>query len=172
MTMARTILGLALGLTSLLVLSNVSSAANSCLLNARADFKSCNADCKGELKDDVAICRGHDPVCAQTCRDGRDECTGPIIQANLTSCLDQCEPPLDAARATCQTQVGCGGGNGPCGFNPAYIACINPAQAIAFACRDTCRDAFKLNSTAQDALQACQDSYKACVTACPPPPAP
>jgi hypothetical protein len=168
--MARTMFGLALGLTSLLVLSNVSSATNSCLQSARDDFKTCKAGCTGELKDDVAICRGHDPICAQTCRDGRDECTAPIIQANLTSCLDQCEPPLDAARAACKSQVGCGGGADPCGFNPAYIACINPAQATAFACRDTCRDAFRLNSSAQAALQACQDSFKSCVSACPPHP--
>ena len=144
-------------------------AANSCALGARADFTACHAGCKSELADDLAVCRGHDPICAQTCADGRDECTKPIVQANLTNCVDQCDAPLDAARTTCKAQVSCGGGGNPCGFNPAYITCIDPAQAAAFACRDTCRDAFALNTAAQDALKACKSAFKTCVEACPPP---
>ena len=54
-------------------------------------------------------------------------------------------------------------------INPAYASCLNPAQSAAFACRNTCNDAFRLNRTAQAALQACEDSFKA--SASPPPPA-
>jgi len=161
----------ALGLALLFALSGIASAKqNTCVLGARSDFKTCSAGCKTDFKDELAICRGHDPVCAETCRDGRQECTQPITQANLGDCLDQCSPPLDAARAACKTQVGCGGGANACGFNPAYISCLNPAQSAAFACRNTCNDAFRLNTSAQAALQACEDSFKTCVSACPAPP--
>jgi len=38
---------------------------------------------------------------------------------------------------------------------------------VAFACRDTCEDAFRLNTAAQAALAACQTAFKACIKACP-----
>ena len=76
------------------------------------------------------------------------------LRIYLGDCLDQCAPPLDAARAACKTQVGCGGSGNACGFNAAYISCLNPAQSAAFACRNICDDAFRLNTTAQAALQA------------------
>jgi hypothetical protein len=151
-------------------LAGIAHATNACVLGAHADFKACQAGCKSDFQDEAAICRGHDPVCAQTCRDGRDECSDPIIQANLTDCLDQC-PAMDTARAACKAQYGCGGQANPCGFNPQYIACLNPAQTAAFQCRNLCHDAFKLNVAAQTALKKCETDFKACVTACPAPPA-
>ena len=78
----------ALGLALLFALSGIASAKqNTCVLGARSDFKTCSAGCKTDFKDELAICRGHDPVCAETCRDGRQECTQPITQANLDSAI-------------------------------------------------------------------------------------
>ena len=168
--MARITIRSMLALALVFSLAGIAHATNACVQAARDDFKACTAGCKTDFRDESDVCRGHDPVCAQTCRDGRDECSDPIIQANLTDCLDQC-PTLDAARAACKAQVGCGGKDNLCGFNPAYIACLNPAQTAAFQCRNTCHDAFRLNVTAQADLKACETSFKACVKACPPPPA-
>ena len=156
--------------TLALMLGGIAQANNSaCIIDARNTFKQCKTDCTTDFKSSKDVCKGHDPVCAQTCRDGKSECIDPIVQANLNDCLDQCDPPLQAARAACKAQVGCGGSANPCGFNPAFISCLDPAQAAAFSCRDTCRDAFKLNSTAQSAIQACKSAFQACVKACPPP---
>jgi hypothetical protein len=166
--MIRKVAYIALGCAWLLTLAGGASAANSCVVGANTDFKACTAGCRQDHADEVDICRGHDPVCAQTCRDGRDECSDPIIQTDLTDCLNQC-PGLDQARADCKAQVGCGGQANPCGFNPAYISCLNPAQAASFNCRNACQDAFRLNVDAQSALKACEDSFKTCVKGCPPP---
>lgn len=166
--MLRTTLRLVAGLLCLMSFSGSALAANECVAQAGRDFKECSAACKETRKDDVAICRGHDPVCAQTCRDGRGECTDPIVQANLTGCLDQC-PDIDVARADCKAQVGCGGQSNPCGYDPAYIACLNPAQSAQYQCRNTCRDAFRLNVAAQDAIKACKAGFKTCIDACPAP---
>jgi hypothetical protein len=161
-------LGFAFGVVCLLAFAGDAAAQNECVAQAGAEFKACSAECKESRRNDVAICRGHDPVCAQTCREGRDECTAPVVQANLTDCLDRC-PNIDAARADCRADVGCGGQADPCGFDPAYISCLNPAQSAAFQCRDTCRDAYRLNAAAQDALKACKAAFKTCIESCPPP---
>lgn len=166
--MLRMTLGFAFGVACLLTFGGDAAARNECVAQAGAEFKACSTECKETRRNDVAICRGHDAVCAQTCREGREECTDPVVQANLTACLDQC-PNIDAARAGCKAQVGCGGQANPCGFNPAYIACLNPAQSAAFECRNTCRDAYRLNVAAQDALKTCKAGFKACIDACPPP---
>lgn len=166
--MARIAIRTALGLVLVFALAGVATAKNVCTDAARDAAKACNASCKTDYKDEVAICHGKDPACAQICRDGRDECKDPI-DAILDSCLDLCKPPLEAAKATCKASVGCGGHANPCGFNPAYITCLNPYQSAAFECRNLCHDAFRLNTQAQADLLACETSFKACVKACPAP---
>src|SRR5262245_30067467 len=89
-----------------------------------------------DSRDDEALVAGTILCAPRACR---DECRGPIVQTSLTSCLDQCAPPLDEARATCKVQVECRGSDKPCGFNLAYIACIYPAQRVAFGCRGALR---------------------------------
>lgn len=171
--MKKLMLGLSLGVAwGLAGTASADDATRMCLMKARDAFQQCRTTCTNDFKVAVSVCRNVDPACAETCRGGLEECRAPILQG-LEDCLGVCKPPLESAKSDCKAQCGCGGASGhPCGFDPCFIGCVNPAETTAFQCRDACRDAFQLNSTAQAALKACQDQFKACIKACPPPPPP
>jgi hypothetical protein len=141
--------------------------AGECIRDAAQLFRECKADCRGDFLDAKAGCLNVTPGCYLACKEGKQECIADAEQP-LTDCLALCEPPLEAARAGCRTACGCGGPGNRCGFNPCFIGCVDPAQATAFACRDTCRDAFKLNTAAQAALAACKTGFRGCLDDCPP----
>jgi hypothetical protein len=143
------------------------SAKGQCVAAARQDQKTCKLTCSQDFVNSKAICLNKDPACFSSCRDGRDECLD-AAQQPLNDCLDQCVPALDTARSDCRTQCSCGGPGAPCGFDPCFIGCMNPAQTVAFQCRNVCRDAFKLNTSAQAAVTACKDAFKSCFDACGP----
>ena len=143
------------------------NAQLTCRQQAKADYKSCKTDCRSDFTDARAACLGVSPGCFAACLDGRKECIDTAEQP-LTDCLALCQPPLDAAKAACRTQCGCGGSSNPCGFNPCFIGCVNPAEDVAFLCRNACRDAFRLNTAAQAAIAACKTGFRSCVDACPP----
>ena len=71
--------------------------------------------------------------------------------------MNGCESTLDAARAQCKAQAGCGGSGNPCTSNAACIECMNAPQLAAFTCRqDTCRDDFRLDPSARAGPQGLQ----------------
>jgi hypothetical protein len=171
--MKRLVIGLTLVALGLLAADGMARGRGhngkaQCVKNARQDFKDCKTSCGEDFTNGKAICINKDPACFSSCQDGRDECLDTAEQS-LNDCLDQCVPPLDAARATCRTQCSCGAPADPCGFNPCFIGCMNPAQGVAFQCRNVCKDAFKLDTSAQDAIAACKTDFKSCVAACGPP---
>jgi len=140
-------------------------ATNACLQDAKDTFLDCKTQCSDDFTDAKGVCRGVSPGCFAACVDGRKECVDTVREP-LTTCLDGCESTLDAARAQCKAQAGCGGSSNPCSTNAAFIECMNAPQLAAFTCRDGCRDAFRLDPDARAALKACQAGFKACVKTC------
>jgi hypothetical protein len=138
-----------------------------CLRDARSTLKTCRDACTSDFLDTKAGCFNVQTGCFLGCKDGKTECLDDATKP-LTDCLAVCDGPLDAARASCKASCGCGGVTDRCGFNPCFIGCMNGPQTIAFQCRDTCRGAFRLNTSAQAALAACRTAFQSCVQACPP----
>ena len=62
--MLRMTLGFAFGVACLLTFGGDAAARNECVAQAGAEFKACSTECKETRRNDVAICRGHDAVCA------------------------------------------------------------------------------------------------------------
>ena len=147
--------------------------AGQCMHDAKSTFNDCKSSCKSDLLDARAGCANVSTGCFLACLEGKQECIDSVEQP-LNDCITACNAPLVTARANCQTTTcGCGGANNPCGFNQCYVECLDPAQNTAFACRNTCKDNFKLDMSAQQALAACKTGFKACVASCPTPtPAP
>jgi hypothetical protein len=159
-----------LGLAAALVLAagpTRAGATSACLQDAKSTYVDCKSQCSDDYNDAKGVCRGVSPGCFLACVDGRKECTDAVRQP-LTDCLNGCESTLDAARAQCKAQTGCGGSANPCTSNAAFIECMNAPQLAAFTCRDTCRDNFRLDPNARAALKACSAGFKACVKSCPP----
>jgi len=168
--MKRLIAALLLGVVGFASAPRV--CAGQCMNDAKSAFTGCKTSCKSDFIDARAGCADVSTGCFLACLDGKQECIG-AVELPLNDCITTCNAPLDAARANCQTTCGCGGTNDPCGFNPCYVQCLDPAQSTAFSCRDGCKDTFKLNMTDQQALVACKTGFTACLTNCPTPtPAP
>lgn len=166
--MRRRLAALALGVTAMVAVgAGRARAAAPCITDAHNDFVACKDQCMTDLQDAKALCKGVAPGCYEACVDGRSECNDTAKQP-LTDCLAGCSSTLAAARAQCKGDAGCGGQSDPCSESAAFIACMNGPQATAFTCRDGCRDAFRLNLGAQQALIACRKGFKACVRTCPP----
>lgn len=164
--MGNRLAGLALGAIATLAVGAGRARATDCLTDAHADFVACKDQCTTDFQDAKALCKGVVPGCFEACVDGRSECVDTAKQP-LTDCLAGCSSTLSAARAQCKSDSGCGGQQDPCNQNAAFIACMNGPQGAAFTCRDQCRDAFRLNTTAQGALLACRKGFRACVKSCP-----
>jgi hypothetical protein len=158
---------IALGAASVFAMGGAAHAGNQCLMDATAQYKECKSGCQSDLTDARAACRNVTPGCFLACVDARADCE-TAAKLPLTSCLGTCETVLDTARAQCKQACGCGGSGNSCGFNPCYIGCLQTPETVAFDCRDTCQDAFALNTAAQQALAACASGFKTCLASCPP----
>ena len=154
---------------AVLLVTTGGAQATTCRQDAQAADKACKASCASDFLDAKAGCLNVNPGCLQACIDGRDECVDTASMP-LTTCLATCDPPLDSQKAMCRSQCMCGGSNEPaCAFNACFLGCVTPAETVAFECRNQCRDAFRLNSSAQSALMACATGYRDCVHNCQTP---
>jgi hypothetical protein len=142
--------------------------AGQCMHDAKSTFTDCKNSCKSDLLDARAGCANVSTGCFLACLDGKQECIATVEQP-LNDCITTCDAPLDAARTSCKASCGCGGTTDPCGFNSCYVLCLDPAQNTAFSCRNVCKDNFKLDTSAQQALAACKTGFNACVAGCPTP---
>jgi len=144
-----------------------------CVLNARANFRSCVSQCKSDFVAARLTCRNVQPACGEACLAGRQACldnveailkTGQLpgggTLANCSSGTDQCKAIFDAAKQAC---------GAPCQPSDAQCTgCVDNAQVVAFECRDTCRESWRTNPIVVSMLQSCQSSFKACIQKCPP----
>lgn len=144
-----------------------------CILNAKATFRSCVSQCKSDFVDARLTCRNVQPACGEACLAGRQACldnvnnilqTGQVpgggTLANCSGGTDQCKATFQAAKQTC---------GAPCQpLDAACTGCVDNAQVAAFECRDGCRESWRTNPTVIAMLQSCQSSFKACIQQCPP----
>ena len=158
---------LLMGAAFLLAIGTPARADTTCLQDARSAYGACKASCKSDYQDARAGCRGVDPGCFGACIDARQTCTAQAT-ASLDACLAQsnCAGIVDNGRATCKAQVGCGAPQDPCGFNPAYVHCLDPYEQLGFTCRDSCRNTWQATG-GPAAVAACQSAFHGCVKACP-----
>jgi hypothetical protein len=126
-----------------------------CIRDARDDFKVCKIICKEAYLTEKDLCRNIDPDCGDLCRAARSLCMDPVL-AGLEACKTPCNDALQAAKDQCRIDHEAG--------TPERDACIDAAQLIAFACRDTCREGVR------DELRICRKANRLCIRACPPPP--
>lgn len=160
----------ALGMVGLLAAPAwADDAADQCVNQAKATFKTCRSDCIVDYKEARFSCRGVDPACGIPCLEAKRECVD-VAKQPLTTCVEGCQAALRATKDTCRT-VTCPPPDSA-EREACLDACIDPAQVTAFVCRDQCREDFRRNQTAQDTLKACKTGFKACIEACAPPPAP
>jgi len=166
----RTI-GLALTLSAVCLLGPRAALAHSeeakqCISQSKTTFKTCRTDCNTDYKEARFACRGVDPACGIPCLATKREC-GETAKEPLTTCVTACEQTLQAEKAACRQDVIKCPPDTP--DVPSCDECIDAAQVKGFTCRDQCREDFRRNQTAQDALRKCQDDFKTCVQACPEP---
>ncbi len=127
-----------------------------CLRNAKDAYTACLAECREDYQIAKDACRNRDHECVEACRVQRHDCRAPI-RAQLEADIAACNATRDAAIQTCRDQ------NPP--DSPELDACIDQAQVVAFQCRDQARE------NAKPGFAACRADFRACVQACPPPPA-
>ena len=167
--------------------SSAARAASPCVKDARGAYKSCKQSCRDDYIAARLVCRGTDPVCGTACVEGRHTCAAGVESildsgqlpdgSTLTNCsggTNACDAALLQARQTCwaqycdsgQTCTSCAQTTDP---NACY-ECVDPAQATAFDCRDTCRDSFRQNDTVKAMKTLCKATFKSCIDQCPPAP--
>jgi len=127
----------------------------SCTQQVRDQQTQCRNDCRDAAQEGRDLCRNIDPSCGNACRAGRASCVAPYLVI-LQACLDDCSAQLAAAKAKCP----------PFG-DPGRDACVDAAQVTAFMCRDACQE----DPTVRAGIATCRKANRACLKACPPPPA-
>ena len=139
----------------------------SCVQDARTTFNACKQGCKSDYVDARAACRGVEPGCFAACIDAREACITSAT-ASLDACLAQndCAGVVDNGRAVCKSQVGCGAPQDPCGFNTAYVHCLDPYEQLTFTCRDNCHNVWQAGG-GPTAVAACRTAFHDCVKGCP-----
>jgi hypothetical protein len=166
MDMRTFIATLVLG-ASALVATRAFATDPACIHQAQQDLLGCKSGCKSDLTAAKADCKHIEVGCLSQCNADRDDCLQTAMQP-LTDCItnDGCAAIVDDGRATCKTQVGCGAPADPCGFNAAFVQCLDPYEQLAFTCRDNCRNLWQLNG-GPGAVAACRAQHDTCVSGCP-----
>ena len=140
-----------------------------CKDDVKAEFRSCKSDCKTEYRTDKDLCRNVDPVCGTACRAIRAACIEPFEEA-VDACKDVCRGTLADAKVVCKLIEDA----------EARDLCIDAAQITAFICKDDCREDTTVDDPNtpevdpipwREGLKACRQISRACIKACPPPPA-
>lgn len=179
-----------LGLTVLLASATLlwtartSLAVSACAQQARADHATCLQGCSDDFQTALALCKNVDPACAAACRAGHDACIGSInaiLQTGqlpdgttLPNCpggTNQCDSNFQTSRQAC-IDAACQKGPGQCSScngDTTCQDCVDNAQIAHFVCADACRDSWR--PLVKGDRKACYASLKACMKACPPPPA-
>jgi hypothetical protein len=129
-----------------------------CVQDAKNERNLCVVKCQEEFRADKDGCRNVDHDCADGCREDYVGCVDPYL-TDLATCKAACQTTLDTTKANCRT-------NNPIVGSVERDVCIDGAQLAAFLCRDTCRE-----NVAAD-LKSCSNTFRACIKACPPAPAP
>ena len=139
-------------------------ADSECVQDAKEVRGQCRMDCDDEFVITRDICRNIDPECAAGCRVAKNECRDAVATA-LENCFGGCRAQLDSDRAACPRR-----GRG-------RDFCMDRAQIRAFLCKDECRETLRVRA----ALNACQATFRTCMSGCglsgaepaptPPPPA-
>jgi hypothetical protein len=140
---------LAVAATLLVLPAAPSLAANPCVKDAAAEHRDCKADCKEDLQVAKDACLDRDHECVEVCRAKRSECRDAT---GIDAALAACNASLYDARKTCRETHPAG--------SPERDACVDQAQVVAFACRDTARE------NAKDALKVCRKEFRTCARAC------
>lgn len=132
-----------------------SSSLSQCKDDAKQENKACRDACQEAYQVSKDMCRNISHDCAETCRAARSTCVTPPLDA-LDACKQGCETQFDADKEPCKLlDKG----------SAERDACVDAAQVKAFQCRDTCRE-----NLDHAALKQCYKQFRACLTACPPPP--
>jgi hypothetical protein len=186
-------LGFAVVLSGAMLLAARSSAPalSQCVKDAQANHVACVAQCQDDFSSARLLCRNIDPACGLPCLAGRQACFDNVETIKSTGILpggsvlcsttdaggtvftgtNGCQTVLTEAKQSC---------GAPCptptpsstGGETACQQCVDQAQVVDLECRDTCRDAFRTNTTVQAMQKSCRDGFKACVHQCGPAPTP
>ncbi len=125
------------------------AAGSECVQDAKEVRAECRRDCDDEFVITRDLCRNIDPECAAGCRVAKEECRNVVVSA-LESCFGGCRRQLETDRAACPRR-----GRG-------RDFCMDRAQIRAFLCKDECRESLRVRA----ALNACQETFKACMNGC------
>jgi len=148
---------LAIIFSGVLILTSQASAVTpnpKCVQDAKDERNLCITQCQEEFRVDKDACRNVDHDCVDACREGFEACVDPFL-TKLATEKASCLATIEAAKVNCRGMYGAG--------TPERDTCIDQAQLVAFACRDTARE-----NVASD-LKACRLAFKGCIKACPAP---
>ena len=118
-------------------------ATNGCILDAKGEYKDCQASCTEDFQVAKDACINKDHLCVEACRSDREDCTEAT---GLDAALQQCATTLHHAIQACNGDENC----------------IEQAQVVGFECR------LEANKAAAPALKACRTAFRGCVKVCPP----
>jgi hypothetical protein len=118
-------------------------ATNGCILDAKGEYKDCQASCTEDFQVAKDACINKDHLCVEACRSDREDCREAT---GIDAALQQCATTLHQAIQACNGDE----------------MCIERAQVAGFECR------LQANKAAAPALKACRTAFKACVNVCPP----
>jgi hypothetical protein len=135
---------------ALLTVATPARACNSCLTEAKQNFKDCKAAATETLQATKDACVNRDHDCVEVCRADRYDCQQAT---GLDAAITQCNDTLAAAKAQCRADYSAGSNQ--------RDACIDQAQVVAFQCRSSERKA------ARRPLVQCRRGFRACARACP-----
>jgi len=124
-----------------------------CKQDARAESKDCKMLCSEVFRTEKDLCLDVDHECAEGCRANRNGCVDPILDLR-EACMEPCRTTVEAAKVGCKQQFAEG--------SVERDQCIDAAQMVAFACRDSCREGFRYE------LRQCRFDNRECIKACPP----
>ncbi|HEY2388413.1 MAG TPA: hypothetical protein VGK30_15770 [Candidatus Binatia bacterium] len=133
-----------------------------CKADAKAQYKSDQADCVEAFQVDKDACRHRDHTCVEQCRADRQVCfhnpnpPPPGAEDQLNADIAACDATRDQAKANCHQL-----------YDPPHQpasdldTCIDNAQVAAFECRDQARE------NDHPGIKACRQTFQTCAQACP-----
>ncbi|HLK09839.1 MAG TPA: hypothetical protein VKW76_00490 [Candidatus Binatia bacterium] len=124
-------------------------AANSCVLEAKAEYQDCKAGCLDAFTTAKDSCFNKLVLCVEACQTQRQDC---IDATGLPALLQACNAQTQQAVQQCKTA-------------PDPETCEDQAQLVGFQCRQAAR-----RNT--PGVKACRQTFHGCIAACPPNPGP
>lgn len=148
--------GLVIGVTLAAGPALADSAKRQCVIDAKAEKRTCTELCKDDFLASIDACRGVEHDCADAAREARRECVTDVLTAHSECVTSTCAVFVQGI-ADCRAAHPVG--------TPERDACVDGQQLLLFQCRDTCRESVQL----WPALKECRREFKAELKACAPP---